>query len=380
MPEMGGEPLGKLIHSNPDFAEIKLIMMSYMNSPNAKDSIEAEVFSEYLFKPVKESRLRECFQHLFPSNQGFEPTENSVKNEQTQSGGKTVNSSNLNTNQSNSAVPNESENQATSNDEFGLKQDSLNQKIMIVEDNAINQKVLRHQLKCLGYKHITIAANGQEALDFLESVNYDLVLMDCQMPILDGYDATELLREREGSTKHTVIIAMTGHAMKGDREKCLEAGMDDYLTKPLNVDKLAATLKRWSNFSTMQLATQEKDLPDIKGLINMERFEDISGGDLEFQKELLQAYLEDMIVLQKQLHEAIAFEDFMAIKHQAHTIKGASSNIGISLIEEIAATLENKAQEQGSLSILISLVKEFETALATIEDLISRKFNKISTD
>ena len=367
MPEMDGETLGKIIHSNPNYADIKLIMMTSINLPHAKNRLE-KTFCKFLVKPVKESRLRECFKLLFPYvlNSGDFQSKLDVKKDQNLAICETVSSS-RDRSQSKFVALAEPESEEASN-KTNEVQDNLSQKILIVEDNAINQKVVRHQLKRLGYKHITIAANGQEALDLLESIHYDLVLMDCQMPILDGYRATELLRQREGSRQHTVIIAMTANAMKGDREKCLNAGMDDYLTKPLDVDRLAATFKRWSELPQMHSTTEKKDCQTMKDFINLERFEEISGGDLEFQQELLQEYLEDMKTWEERLSEAMAAEDFVAIKNQAHTIKGASSNIGAYLIEETAANLEQKAERSDSFSLVVSLVDELKIRFATIKN------------
>jgi two-component system, sensor histidine kinase and response regulator len=116
-------------------------------------------------------------------------------------------------------------------------------RILIVEDNQVNQLVALGQLKTLGYAP-DIAANGSKALDALQSVNYDAVFMDCQMPERDGFESTAEIRRREGQENHTWIIAMTANAMSGDRERCLAAGMDDYMSKPARTIELRAVLER----------------------------------------------------------------------------------------------------------------------------------------
>ncbi len=118
-------------------------------------------------------------------------------------------------------------------------------RVLIVEDDPVNRMVVVRRLEMSGYA-VDVAVNGLEALDVLAKAGYDLVLMDCQMPEMDGYRATEEIRRREGASKHTTIIAMTAHALEGDRDRCLAAGMDDYISKPIDVDELRATLERWS--------------------------------------------------------------------------------------------------------------------------------------
>jgi CheY-like chemotaxis protein len=274
-------------------------------------------------------------------------------------------------------------------------------KILVVEDNAINQKVVINQLKQLGYLADCVG-NGQEALDILAKKEYDIVLMDCQMPVLDGYGATEVLRKREGADRHTVVIAMTANAMKGDREKCLAAGMDDYLSKPVDMTALGAALERWeksrlsqqedlaqakesveptgvssqtppesessSSSSSRMPASSKSSVPDIAvgELMDMKRLNGVSGGDVEFQRELLEAFMADAVAKLAMIKQALHSNDCQTIVAQAHQLKGASSNVGVPSMQATAKKLEMQAREQ-NLQGADELVASLENTLKLVE-------------
>jgi CheY-like chemotaxis protein len=114
-----------------------------------------------------------------------------------------------------------------------------------VEDNVVNQKMVVRMLEKMGCS-VDVAGNGLEAVRMVEQLSYDLVFMDCQMPEMDGYEATAEIRRRQGSSKHTPIVAMTANAMQGDRERCIDAGMDDYVAKPVKKEAVSEAIEKWA--------------------------------------------------------------------------------------------------------------------------------------
>jgi CheY-like chemotaxis protein len=202
MPGMDGLTLARAIKAEPALAETQLVLLTARGQQISEDELRAAGIAQRRLKPVRQSTLFDCLATALGAAPG--PVR--------------------------AVAP-------------GVAVPRRKERILIAEDNAVNQKVALSQLRKLGYSADAVA-NGLEALHALQQIAYDVVLMDCQMPEMDGYEATRAIREREGSHRHTRIIALTANAMNGDHEPCLAAGMDDYVSKPVSLPDLAAALER----------------------------------------------------------------------------------------------------------------------------------------
>ena len=205
--------------------------------------------------------------------------------------------------------------------------------LLVVEDNLINQKVTILQLKKLGYAAHTVA-NGKEAVEAISNISYALVLMDCQMPVMDGFEATNAIRKIDQiSSRHTPIIAMTANAMKGDRERCIQAGMDDYLSKPVDPDNLAEKLKYW-----MPKGYGEQTP------ININQLRQLFGNDDNMIRELLHHFLPSAEELLGRLWESIQNQSRNELTAAAIELREACSNLGANNMAQLARTAEKAAE------------------------------------
>ncbi|MDZ7965378.1 MAG: ATP-binding protein [Nostoc sp. DedSLP03] len=252
-------------------------------------------------------------------------------------------------------------------------------RILLTEDNLVNQKIALKQLKSLGYS-ADVANNGKEALQLLEKIPYDLILMDYQMPILDGLETTKQIHRWQESSfasgRRPVVIAMTANAMKQDKQMCLDAGMDDYLSKPVMKENLAATLEYWGNviFKAKETAATEQtvsttDVGSAELPIDWERLHQLSENNPEFEFELLQIFVEDIQPRLEVIKIAIADCDFEQIALQVHQIKGSSANMGVTTMYLAAEKLEQLAIEQERRGT-INLIVELEDFIKRIQEFL----------
>lgn len=214
MPGMDGFELARTIRADSEIPRIEMVLLTSFGQRGDGATARQAGISAYLTKPVRNSQLFDCLTSVIANRSKVKSVDIA-----------------------------EIESKLVTRHALAESIPVSNKLILLAEDNLVNQKVAARQLKKLGYR-ADVVSNGLEALEALSRVSYDLVLMDCQMPEMDGYEATAEIRRREGSARHTPIVAMTAHALESDRAKCIEAGMDEYVSKPVKPEELGEVLKR----------------------------------------------------------------------------------------------------------------------------------------
>jgi PAS domain S-box-containing protein len=329
MPGMDGLTLARAIKADPLIARTRLVLMTSLGQRGGRDEARAAGFSACLTKPVRQSQLFDCLADVMAA----EAPAQSLRS------------------------PAEDRSPDGAEREAGFK----HLRVLVAEDNAVNQRVAVHQLKKLGYR-ADVVANGVEALEAIARVPYEVVLMDCQMPEMDGYEATAILRRREGESKHTAVIAMTAHALEGDREKCLAAGMDDYVSKPVKTEDLAAALERFISGGNEMAAYRAKPL-ETSPPVDVEQLHLAMGDDPEEVADILGVYLEQMSESLRRLNRAVAAEDAPQVDLIAHNCAGVSATCGMVALVGPLRELERMGREgrlTGAAELCAQLASEFE--------------------
>ncbi|WP_367872086.1 response regulator [Luteolibacter sp. Populi] len=296
MPGMDGLTLARLIKSEPAIAPTRLIILSSLGDHFADRELAAAGVEGHLVKPIKQARLHEALCALF-----YRPLPQ-VRTEEV-------------------AAP------EPAREKPGP---ALPLRILLAEDNPVNQKVALLQLRNLGYE-ADLAGDGAEALEMLGRIPYDVILMDCQMPVMDGFAAT---REIRRSYPHPVrIIAMTANAMQGDRERCLEAGMDAFLSKPVRAADLGRALQECKPPGTSASPSPPADLSSAPAApVNLERLLEVTGHDTEMFRQIVHDYLEQAEEILCSMVLAIEGRSADGIRDLAHKLCGSSNSCGMEAI------------------------------------------------
>jgi signal transduction histidine kinase/DNA-binding response OmpR family regulator/HPt (histidine-containing phosphotransfer) domain-containing protein len=357
MPEMDGVDLAKAIrtHRGPD--ELPLILYTSLGRRETAGGVD---WAAYLTKPVKPSHLFDALAGIFGH------------------------------------VPGRARQRPAASEPIDATMATrLPRHILLAEDNATNQRVALHILASLGYR-ADVAGNGLEALTALENQRYDVVLMDIQMPEMDGLEASRQIAARWPRDERPYVVAMTANAMAGDRETALAAGMDDYVSKPIHLDELVGALRRSAPqaeggeeigpraeppdqvatepsdpvATNISPAGQQAETPDgaptaLDGAA-IERLMKIVGGKHESLVELIDSFLTDGPALLTEMRKALAEGDVIRLRRAAHTLKSNSADFGATALHGQARALEEGAREGSIDADAAGLVAAAETAFAEV--------------
>ena len=330
MPEMDGVMLAKAIRQHRDAQSLPLVMLSSLGRKElGADSVH---FAAYLTKPIKQSMLYDALVEVFAG----EPKAAHTREP------------------------------AAASQFDALLAERLPLRLLVAEDNAVNQKLALQMLRKMGYR-ADVAANGLEVLEALERQPYDVVLMDVQMPEMDGLEATRQIRSLSAARlmAQPRIVAMTANAMQGDREMCLAAGMDDYMSKPIQVKDLQAALERWGQpLRPIELATPPAvptatiDWAVLKGLSDLQ-----AEGEPDFAQEMIDLYLENAPLLIEAIRRTITDSEPANLQRSAHTLKGNSASLGAQQLSALSFELEKLGRAgtvEDATALLTELVREFD--------------------
>ncbi len=312
LPDSPTLQLPEQIHRHPELANLPIVAtIAYSESDRARSLLAQSIISSYIFKPAKPLTILHKLVELTATSTASDKQKLKISSISPR-------------------LPHSQHQRIDSN-----------LSILIAEDNKINQKVALNQLKNLGYI-ADLACDGEEVLTKIAEKHYDAILMDCHMPRLDGYATTRAIRLLEGGSRHTIVIALTASAMKEDLELAMAAGMDDFLSKPVRKEELAAKITQWTT-------PKPKPTDQIYDSFPVDKFEppldlaylhQLSRGDTEFERTILGIFVESTKEQLQLLNTALLARDLLTIQHCIHEIKGASANVGAVEIDRLATRLE----------------------------------------
>jgi signal transduction histidine kinase/CheY-like chemotaxis protein/HPt (histidine-containing phosphotransfer) domain-containing protein len=348
MPGMDGIRLTHAIKADSTIAAVRLVMLTSMGVHTKVQEARQAGIRGFLSKPVRQSQLYNC---LLTASEASAQTASPAPQPH--------------------ATP-------------IIDLAPLQGRILLAEDNPINQEVARGMIESMGCQ-VDVVATGLQAIEALERSSYDIVLMDCQMPEMGGLEATRIIREREAMptvsrpVMHTPIVALTAHALPSDREQCLAAGMDDYLSKPFTLEALHAILARWLSqqaAGASASAPEDKaeatrlDTIDRKVLETLRSLRRGKGPDL--LPKVLHMYLHHAPHLLNAMRDAVTHSDTPALQRAAHSLKSSSANVGAMQLAALSKEMEalGKAQQ---MTQAVSLLATIEAEYTIVEAALQRE-------
>lgn len=344
MPDMDGLALARTITSDPSISSMRLMLLTSLGTTNRDAELQSAGFAGWQTKPLRKTQLLKSLQALLASSKSTSIDESSI-------------------------FP------RSSTKASGPKRSAS---LLVVDDHSVNQQLAELMLEQMGHR-VVLAADGREALEAMVHQSFDAVFMDCQMPIMDGFVATREIRKKEGTNQHTPIIAMTANAMKGDRERCLEAGMDDYVIKPIKKEELekvleqqlpAIELNHKAPTTSQALSTEPDQQPDTKGKTAidpavLEEWQTLTGdGFSAFLTKMTQQFIADATTCVYQIQEAVARHDLGLLAEAAHGLTGISGNMGARALQARSSEWEQRARQH--------LIEDWEEILPQLQTELSQ--------
>ena len=352
MPGMDGEMLARAIKADPELRSTMLVMLTSLGTSEGTARLkDAGVFA-CLLKPVRASKLWNVLAEAWGAHTRQSPVQLLTR--------------------ATSAKPGPA----------GKLARKVHARILVVDDNTTNQKVARLMLESLGCR-VDLSADGQEALDMLELLPYDVVFMDCEMPEMDGYEATAEIRRRHSDGRRVPVVAMTAKAIQGDRERCLEAGMDDYISKPVRMEDLEAVLAKYASGNSNDNAAQsgpksapatappEALGPALDPAVTASLRKLAMATKWSLLNEIYDSFLSSAVDELAAIRAGVVGNDAAGLRNAAHKFKGASANLGASHLAELCRQLEvlcEAGRVDGAGQRLAELEREFARVKSEIEN------------
>jgi CheY-like chemotaxis protein len=347
MPEVDGLELARRIRSDARFEGLRMVMMTSLDQLGDA-RLDDGLLDGYLRKPVTQSQLYDCLVNVLAKPRGAAVEfSRAVRHEQTTPIASVPGAADL--------------------------------RVLVAEDNSVNQRVTLRQLRRLGFKEVQAVADGTEAVRAASEIAYDVILMDCQMPNLDGYQATEAIRRQGG--QRPVIVALTAHALEGEREKCIAAGMDDYIVKPVDIHELGRMLGRWAGHAPRIREQRRASVLDetVLAALDQLQLED----EADAVEEIASLFIDESEGRMSELRQAAENADAARLRDLFHAFKSASQHVGAIELSALCATLETVAAG-GEVAQVGARLDEVEEAqgrvVAALRELRERRQQRPSQD
>lgn len=349
MPDMDGMTLARRIREIPDIVQFPIVILTSLGRKEDAAVLQELNIKKFLNKPIKQSQLFDSLMNvLSDSPQLFRKPEKHY-----------------------------------SVDVQLGERNPL--RLLLGEDNAVNQRVAIRMLERLGYR-ADVAANGYEVIEAMNVIHYDLIFMDVHMPEMDGLEASRALNDLYSAGDRPIIIAMTANAMQGDREICLAAGMDDYISKPVRIEDLYSILDKWGNHirasrgNIIQQMQNKKSDYKILDESKISFLKDLqTEDDIVFFIELIDLFLSETPKMMENFKTALAKNDAKELSFLAHKLKGSSLTLGIEAISNASSLLENETRDgltANAHTLVHSIIKIYETSIADMHTL-RKKYSKV---